>query len=421
MRKVSELHQARAKACDELMGLSADKAAFDAKVAEVDALEGEIQRAEAAQARQAALARPVGGSAEGGAATGEQTAFRSLGEQMLAVFHHANSRGSVSDQRLIRAPLGLGEADPSAGGFLVQTDFSNAILQRIYETGKIAGGCTRFNISSAANGIKIPAVDETSRQDGQRFGGTQVYWVAEGAPIGPSRPRIRTVDLDLKKLAGIVYMSDELLSEASAVATMVNTMVTQEIAFVFENSILRGTGAGQPLGILNSPCKISVAAEKGQAKATMVKENIDNMWSRMWGPSRDNAVWFVNQDVEPQLNQMYQSAGAGGWPVYLPAGSAGSNLAGKPQALLYGRPLVSIEQASTVGTEGDIILADMAQYILAQKGEVQSAQSMHVQFLTDQMAFRFIYRVDGQPWWNAPLTPAQGTNTKSPFVTLAAR
>jgi hypothetical protein len=47
--------------------------------------------------------------------------------------------------------------------------------------------------------------------------------------------------------------------------------------------------------------------------------------------------------------------------------------------------------------------------------------SVHVAFLTDESIFRFIYRVDGQPIWNAALTPFKGSNTLSPFVVLAAR
>jgi hypothetical protein len=36
-------------------------------------------------------------------------------------------------------------------------------------------------------------------------------------------------------------------------------------------------------------------------------------------------------------------------------------------------------------------------------------------------AFRFMLRIDGQPTWKKPLTPYQGSVTKSPFVALATR
>ena len=69
----------------------------------------------------------------------------------------------------------------------------------------------------------------------------------------------------------------------------------------------------------------------------------------------------------------------------------------------------------------DIILADLSQYQMIQKGGVQAASSIHVQFLTDETAYRFVYRVDGQPAWHDTLTPHKGSSPVSPFVALATR
>jgi HK97 family phage major capsid protein len=150
----------------------------------------------------------------------------------------------------------------------------------------------------------------------------------------------------------------------------------------------------------------------------VVYENVLNMWSRMWARSRANAVWLVNQDVEPQLYTMALNVGTGGAPVYLPA--AGASAA--PYATLFGRPVIHVEYCATMGTTGDILLMDFSQYALADKGGIQSAMSMHVNFLYDETVFRFVYRVDGQPLWNAALTPASGSaNTLSPYVALATR
>ena len=51
---------------------------------------------------------------------------------------------------------------------------------------------------------------------------------------------------------------------------------------------------------------------------------------------------------------------------------------------------------------------------------IQSAASIHVAFTTAEQAFRFIYRVDGEPLWNSALTPFKGSNTQSPMVALSA-
>jgi HK97 family phage major capsid protein len=119
----------------------------------------------------------------------------------------------------------------------------------------------------------------------------------------------------------------------------------------------------------------------------------------------------------PQLTQMAMVIGTGGVPVYMPA----SGISGQTYGTLFGRPVVPVEYCSTLGTVGDIILADFSQYVLADKGGVESASSAHVAFLTDEMVFRITYRVDGQPMWHSALTPFKGSNTLSPFITLATR
>jgi hypothetical protein len=64
----------------------------------------------------------------------------------------------------------------------------------------------------------------------------------------------------------------------------------------------------------------------------------------------------------------------------------------------------------------------MNQYILAKRNEIRADSSIHVAFLTGETALRFMVRLDGQSWWNTPLTPkAKTAPTRSPFITLAAR
>jgi len=342
--------------------------------------------------------------------------FGSLGDMLIAVAR-AGSPGGQTDQRLYNAASGLNETVPSDGGFLVQQDFSTQLLEGIYETGILAPMCNRIQISSGANGIKLPAVDETSRANGSRWGGVRSYWVAEADENTASKPKFRALELDLKKIVGLCYATDELLQDGTALETFIRQAFQDEIGFALDDAIINGSGAGQPLGVLNSGCLVSVSKETGQIAKTIVAENVINMYSRMPARNRRNAVWLINQDIEPQLFTMSIAVGTGGVPVYMPAGGA----SGAPYASLFNRPVIPIEQAATLGTKGDIILADLTQYLLADKGAIQSAMSIHVRFVYDESVFRFVYRVDGQPSWAAPLTPFKGSNTLSPFVTLDTR
>jgi HK97 family phage major capsid protein len=415
MSRLHELRQALGTAVDELEVLAKanNSKAYDKKAAEADALESQIKMAEDAQRRAAALAKPGGGLILP-PGDGDPAKFKTLGDQLMAVRRHFT--GGLTDERL-RAPSGMGETDPSAGGFPVQVDFAQTILQRIYDMGEVASRVFRLNISTNANGIKVPGIDETSRATGSRWGGVQAYWLGEGDPIGASRPKFRLIELDLKKLGALWFVTDELMQDASMLTGIANEAFAQELTFTLEDAVLRGTGAGQPQGFMNSNSVITVPIEKGQAPTTLLYQNLLNMWARMWARSRLNAVWFINQDVEPQLYAVNQVIGTAGVPVYLPPGG----ISEKPYATLFGKPVIPIEYASTLGTPGDIILADLSQYLMVDKNAMQQMSSIHVRFVSDEMTFRLTYRVDGQSIWQAPLTPYQGTQTKSPFIILAKR
>ena len=132
-------------------------------------------------------------------------------------------------------------------------------------------------------------------------------------------------------------------------------------------------------------------------------------------------MWLINQNIEPQLFTMSLAVGTGGIPIYMPAGG----LSGQPYGTLFGRPVIAIEQASTLGDLGDIIFADLAGgYILAEKGGIQSDMSIHVRFVYDESVFRFVMRVDGQTIRSTVLAPYKGSSTldtQSHFFALAAR
>ncbi|MCE5335655.1 MAG: phage major capsid protein [Desulfobacteraceae bacterium] len=341
--------------------------------------------------------------------------FGSFGEQMSAVVRAAVPGGQI-DPRLFRAATGLNETTPSDGGFLVQTDFASGLLEQVFQTGILAPRCRRITISGNANSLKINGVDETSRAS-TRSGGIIGYWKNEAAQKTASKPKFRQIELSLHKLIGLCYATDELLADAGALESFIRSAFVAEFGFLLDDAIINGTGAGQPLGILNAGCLVPVAKESGQLAKTLVYENIVKMYSRMFPQSLPNAVWLINQNTQPQLFAMSMSVGTGGVPVYMPAGG----ISGQPYGTLFGRPVISIEQAATLGTVGDIIFADLNGYILAEKGGIESAMSIHVKFDYDESVFRFVMRVDGQPERASALTPYKGSDTLSHFVALASR
>ena len=355
--------------------------------------------------------------------------FKSLGEWMQAIAAEdmppdlrlggatvANWRRRFRELRA-GTPSGSSEAIPSEGGFLVKTDQSSEVLKRVHEAGILANRCRRLQISSDANTIKIPGVDESSRADGSRFGGVRGYWVDEADQVTSSKPKFRLIQLTLNKLAALYYATDEVLQDAALLESLASDAFVQEMAFKLDDAIYNGDGSGKPLGVLNANALVSVTKETGQAATTIEYENIAKMYSRLWARSRSNAVWYANQDIIPQILTMSLAVGTGGVPVYLPANGA----AGRPFDTLMGLPIIFNEFSATLGTVGDIALLDLSQYFIAEKGGIQTAQSIHLRFDYNEQVFRWVYRIDGQPAWNTALTPFKGTNTQSPYIVVATR
>jgi HK97 family phage major capsid protein len=344
--------------------------------------------------------------------------WKSFGEQMQSV-RAAAVPGVSPDQRLLKnAATGANESIDSDGGFLVYTDFSTELLKRTYDTGVLSPKVKRVPMSNPnANGIKINAIDEKSRVNGSRWGGIQAFWANEADTVTATKPKFRQIKLELRKLFGLCYATDEMLQDAAALEMILMDGFSEEFGFKIDDAIINGQGTDQPLGIMGSPALLTINKEAGQANGTILAENIMKMWARLYGKSRLNAAWYINQDVEVQLMSMVIAVGTAGIPIYMPAGG----LSGNPYSTLFGKPIIPLEQCQTLGTPGDIIFGDFSQYAMIDKGAINAASSIHVRFVNDEQVFRFTYRVDGQPTWNSPLTPFKGTASQSPFIVLQQR
>lgn len=338
-----------------------------------------------------------------------------FGEYLLAV--HKAGAGFGTDPRLLFQAAGQGanETNGADGGFLVPTVVADEIMMRM-SSGQILSRVRRRTLT-VGNAIELNVIDETSRANGSRHGGVQSYWVDEGTAPSGSRPKFARLEWKPKKLATLGYATDELLADASMIEATMFAAFVDDQRFMWEDSSVNGTGAGMPQGLLASSALISVAKETGQTAATIEKANIDKMWARLHADQRAGAVWLINQDVEPQLDDLSMVIGTGGTPIYLPPGGISET----PYARLKGRPVIPVEYCPTLGTIGDIILVNLSQYLMIDKGEPTRATSMHVAFTTDETAFRVTSRVDGHLTWKSAITPFKGTNSQGPAVALATR
>lgn len=355
-------------------------------------------------------------------ATAKDTArhgFTNVGEFAMSVRgHKLGDFESEGVKKLMAAATTFGsEGVGTDGGFTVPPDFSTAIWKKVEAEENLMSRCAE--LTPAGNSMSIPK-DETTPWGSA---GLQVYWESEGAQMTGTKGVLENSTFRLFKLTALSAASEELLEDSQGYESWIMAKVPGIMSHKINTAIISGTGAGQPLGVLKAPSLISVAKETSQPADSIWKANIDKMWSRMYAPWRRNAVWIINQDAEPALEAMgYSPSGvvptAASMPVYLPPGG----VADAPYARLKGRPVIPLQAAKTVGDQGDIMLVDFQQYwILRKAAGLRTDTSMHLYFDQALMAFRWIFRINGQPAWSAAVTPENSSNTLSWAVTLDAR
>lgn len=347
--------------------------------------------------------------------------FRDMGEFAMAV-RGAVVNPSAMDQRLIQnaaASTYGSEGVGADGGFAVPPEWRTEIMKNVDAEDGLLGKTDVQTISS--NSITYP-VDESPAWASS--GGIRAYWDGEGATINQSKPALKDLTVKTHRLTALVPVTEELQEDAPALAGYITGKAGEVLAFKLNDAIINGTGSGMPLGIMQAPCKVQVAKESSQTAATLHGRNVLKMMARMPARSYGRSVWLINQDCLPQVAGLSldvtkaDGTAAGAGILYMqPQGLANQSAFGS----ILGRPIVVTEACQTVGTEGDIILADMTKYLSVVKGSMKTDVSMHLWFDQAINAYRFILRMNGQPWLSSAIARKNGSNTLSHFITLQTR
>jgi HK97 family phage major capsid protein len=336
--------------------------------------------------------------------------FGDLGDFAHAVASSCKPGAQVDDRlRVLAAPSSPAKGFADDGGYAVPTGMRDSIWAEVYGSKDDVIGLVDQEPTNS-NAVEL-VKDETTPWGST---GVKAYWGAEGAQLTASQLDLSGELVRLHKVHALVNASSEILEDGPRLASRLQVAAPAAIRYEVGDAIINGNGVGKPLGMLNSGSLVTVAKESGQAAATIVDDNITKMYSRLLASGVSRAVWFVNQDVFSQLAALT----LGDQPIWLPP----NGLAGGPLGTLLGRPVYSIEHCATLGTVGDIILADPTGYYMPVKaGGTRFDSSMHLYFDYDMMSFRWTFRCGGRPYLSNAISPAKGSNTRSQIIALATR
>lgn len=342
--------------------------------------------------------------------------FRHAGEFFLAVRGEGKNFSNPSDARLQRmaaAPTTFGsESVGSDGGFMVPPAFATTVATLAQTEDSLLPFCDVTPVES--NSMVFPQSEVAP------WGATatRAYWQAEATAGTQTKPAVRGDVLRTNKLISLVPVTDELSNDAPALGVYLTTEMGNSIRWKTNEALLFGTDQLQPLGVFTSGAAITIAKESGQATQTVVANNITKMAAQLPPGSFARAVWLFNGDTLPgffgisTISTIYWPGGRD----LVPAGI--SAVFGQ----VLGRPALISAHAKAFSSQGDIMLLDMGYIRVIERAPgIQIANSMHIYFDADAMAFRATCRLDSQPKLTTPMNPSNGSTKMSPFLQLGAR
>jgi HK97 family phage major capsid protein len=305
----------------------------------------------------------------------------------------------------------MGESAGATGGYVVPPDFYEQLLAIIEESAFIRPRAFVQPMASAS--LQFPYLDVTTAQSAgvtPFFGGVQMTWTAEAQTRTETEPAFKMLELKAYELSGYSVSSNVLLQDSAVnLEKFLFALFGRAIAWYEEYAFLQGNGVGKPMGMLNAPAVINVT--RGTSNQVGFAD-MANMWSKLLPFSTDKAIWAFSPSVVPQLLQLKDGANRA---IFI---SIDQGATKSPTWSLLGRPAIMTEKLPPLGTRGDLVLIDPSLYVIGDRQQIEIAASEHVNFLKNQMTWRVVERVDGQPWIDKPITLQDGSSQVSPFVVL---
>lgn len=340
--------------------------------------------------------------------TADEKCYRNLGEQLADIKKASLGYGvTPALEKTQRSILGMNTQVGSEGGYAIQVDFANRIMNSVIEQSEILNRVDRYQVSANANEVYVSMVNETSTAN--VFGGVVAYVVEEGATIPNTKPSLKQIRLPLKKLAALAYVTDEQMRDAQFTGSLLERAFGLAIARLREKMIITN--------IINNPGTTTIAKEGGQSAATVVGKNFLKMRNALISTSRRNAIWTMHPDVMAELPEVYLAGTHTDKFLYMPEDGIYSTGYDR----LFGREIIESDYCSALGTKGDVLYWNPLEYLEITKGGIETAASIHVAFDTAQMAFRAISYANGMCKYDQGISLVNSSVARASYVTLATR
>ena len=384
MNKILELREKRAKLWDSAKAfldsrrneqglLSAeDTATYEKMEADVVSLGKEIERLERQAVMDLELARPTSSAIthRPGQSQEPEKTGRASSEYKAAFWKAMKNKSSFEVQNALQV------GTDSEGGYLVPDEFERTLVEALQEENLFRQLATIITTSSGDRKIPVVASKGTAS------------WVDEEGTIPESDDAFGQVSIGAYKLATMIKVSEELLSDSVFnLERYIAKEFGRRIGAKEEEAFFVGDGTGKPTGIFHSTGGAGVGVTAASASAISIDEIMDLFYS-LKSPYRKNAAFVTNDATIKAIRKLKDGNGQYLWQP--------SVTAGQPDSLLN-RPLKTSAYVPVIASAAKTIaFGDFSYYWVADR-QGRSFQRLNELFaVTGQVGFKATQRVDGK-------------------------
>ena len=358
----------------------------------VKALEGKIEALETAM-KNAPLVRGGAGGQQG------NPAEKSLGDTLLSL-KYGKPEGLKMD--------GLSGA---AGAYLLPRRFGTEFLTIMQESSDIVRNVQIMPVSERAGDYPVVNIFGTVTGGATPLsGGLDGATREEGGAYTEENVTLEEISYRITNaVSGQVKVTRELVADSPiAIEALIRQAIQNEATSKAERFILRGTGVGQPLGILNSGALADVTPGTNNS---FTRVDASNMASRLFKMGASKPAWLAHPSMMADIDALDISTGT----------SQIVMVGGDPTMFNFikGSPVYYSHHLPVADASGAIILVDLSAYLLFQMTNAETGDGVQIRYFDQNSLTHDIWtydmRLDGQPVMRSTISYSD-SYTMSAFV-----
>lgn len=344
MKRINQLREQRTELSREVRNLldqnpgarwtAEHQTTYDAKMSDIERVDGEIARLQAAADLDA-----EGRVADAVRQTGQPdvTSPEGVFESYL--------RGGINNLRPEQVPVfrnTMSTTTGAEGGYTVPTTIAAELIEALKMYGGMRQGAESFT-TSAGNPMSYPTSDGTA-ETGEL--------VAQNAPASPADPSFGTVALDVYKFGSkLIKVPIELLQDSiiDVVAFVRNRSATR-IGRAINTYCTTGTGISQPRGVVTGASSGKVGTT-GQTLTVIYDDLVDLEHSVDPAYRALGCSWMLHDSSLKVIRKLKDTAGR---PLFIPSYDAG--IARGAPAELLGYPIIVNQDVPVMAANAKSIL-----------------------------------------------------------------